>query len=294
MIVKACEEFGFFKVMNHGVKQEIITPMEEETRNFFSKPVPDKQRAGPSDPYGYGSRNIGLNGDVGEVEYLLLHANPLFLSHNSKYLSSFSHKFRCAVSKYVEGVRELACEILDLIEEGLWADRAHKAQAHQLSGLVRELHNDSLLRLNHYPAQAESKVGFGAHTDPQILTILRSNGLGGLQISLENGLWVPVDPHPPSTFCVIVGDVLQAMTNGRFASVKHRVVVESVRSRTSIVYFAAPPLHATISGMTMPELEGSNPNPHPRRLYRSFSWAEYKKATYTTRLEDSRLNLFKM
>ncbi|KAH6771619.1 gibberellin 2-oxidase 4 [Perilla frutescens var. frutescens] len=294
-IVKACEEFGFFKVINHGVKQEIIAPMEEETRSFFSKPEPDKQRVGPPDPYGYGSHNIGLNGDVGEVEYLLLHANPLFISHNSKYSSSFSHKFRCATSRYVEGVRELACKILDLIEEGLWADevkaQAHKAQAHQLSGLVRDLHNDSLLRLNHYPAQAEPKIGFGAHTDPQILTILRSNGLGGLQISLEGGLWVPVHPHPPSAFCVNVGDVLQAMTNGRFVSVKHRAVVDSLSSRTSIVYFAAPPLHATISCLHNPR--GSNLNPHPR-LYRSFSWAEYKKTAYTMRLEDSRLNLFKL
>lgn len=122
-----------------------------------------------------------------------------------------SMKHRYAMNRYVKGVRELACKILELIGEGLWA---HQAQAHHLSGLVRDLHNDSLLRLNHYPpTQAESpfKIGFGAHTDPQILTILRSNGFGGLQISLEGGLWVPVDPHPPSAFCVNVGDVLQVL-----------------------------------------------------------------------------------
>ncbi|XP_057806113.1 LOW QUALITY PROTEIN: gibberellin 2-beta-dioxygenase 2-like [Salvia miltiorrhiza] len=284
MIVKACEEFGFFKVINHGVKQEIISLMEEEASMFFSKPVSEKNRAGPPDPYGYGSHNIGLNGDVGEVEYLLLQANPLFISHKSKYISSHPQQFSYVVSRYVEAVRELACEILDLIVEGLWAEAQPVST---LSGLVRDLDSDSLIRLNHYPPTDVSqpsahKIGFGAHTDPQILTILRSNGSSGLQLSLQGGVWVPVDPHPPSAFCVNVGDVLQAMTNGRFVSVKHRAVVNSIKSRMSIVYFAAPPLHATITCIA------SNPT------YRSFSWGEYKKVVYTGRLNDCRLNLFKL
>lgn len=82
----------------------------------------------------------------------------------------------------------------------------------------------------------------------------------------------------------------KAMTNGRFVSVRHRAVVNSVRSRTSTVYFAAPALHATISC-----LEGSGALPLQKPpVYRSFTWGEYKKATYTRRLEDCRLNLFKV
>lgn len=107
----------------------------------------------------------------------------------------------------MEGVRELACQILDLIEEGL---TGRAGPTYVLSGLVRDSHNDSLLRLNHYPPAPDlTHIGFGAHTDPQILTILKSNGCRGLQISLDAGVWVPVDPHPASAFCVNVGDVLQ-------------------------------------------------------------------------------------
>ncbi|KAG8370570.1 hypothetical protein BUALT_Bualt14G0130800 [Buddleja alternifolia] len=289
LIVKASEEYGFFKVVNHGVPHQIITRMEEEAHGFFSRPGSEKQRAGPANPYGYGCKNIGLNGDIGEVEYLLFQTQPPFISlKSSNYVSNDPNKFRCAVSGYVEAVRELACEILDLMGEGLGGPHTSI-----LSGLIKDVDSDSLFRLNHYPPSdvintSPSNIGFGEHTDPQILTLLRSNAVQGLQISLEDGVWVPVNPLPESAFCVNVGDVLQVMTNGRFLSVRHRAVVNSYKSRTSMAYFAAPPLHATISC-----LPGLAAPPQKPPMYRSFTWGEYKKAAYSRRLGDNRLNLFK-
>lgn len=75
VLVKACDEYGFFKVVNHRVPQPVITEMEEQSWQFFSKTTTEKQTAGPPNPYGYGSKTIGFNGDVGEVEYLLLKPN---------------------------------------------------------------------------------------------------------------------------------------------------------------------------------------------------------------------------
>lgn len=138
----------------------------------------------------------------------------------------------CAVRVYVEAVRRVGCEVLEMMAEGLGVP-----DTSVFSSLITHVDNDSLLRLNHYPpllpphhfhtnnlthydtssapsfpqqlnAGKNNRIGFGEHTDPQILTILRSNGVAGLQISLGDGVWVPISPDP-TALCVNVGDVLQ-------------------------------------------------------------------------------------
>lgn len=85
-IVRACEEFGFFKVTNHGVSKELMAKLEAEAVKFFSLPQFEKEKAGSPNPSGYGNKRIGPNGDVGWVEYLLFEIN-------SKPMSSISLAF---------------------------------------------------------------------------------------------------------------------------------------------------------------------------------------------------------
>ncbi|KAI5420233.1 Gibberellin 2-beta-dioxygenase 1, variant 3, partial [Lathyrus oleraceus] len=80
IIVKACEEFGFFKVVNHGVSMESISLLESEAVKFFSMAFDQKEKVGPANPFGYGNKKIGQNGDIGWVEYLLLSNNQDFNS----------------------------------------------------------------------------------------------------------------------------------------------------------------------------------------------------------------------
>ncbi|CAA2982791.1 Gibberellin 2-beta-dioxygenase 1 [Olea europaea subsp. europaea] len=85
LLVKACPEFGFFKVINHSVPTESITKLESLAIQFFSSPLPEKEKAGPPDPFGYGNKKIGSNGYVGWFEYIFLTTNTDF--NNQKFAS---------------------------------------------------------------------------------------------------------------------------------------------------------------------------------------------------------------
>ncbi|XWS16816.1 hypothetical protein CRYUN_Cryun33cG0013000 [Craigia yunnanensis] len=275
---------------------EFISRLESEATKFFSLPLCDKEKTGQPKPYGYGNKRIGPNGDVGWVEYLLLTTNqdPNLL----RFLSGENPKtFRFALNNYMLAMKKMACEILEMIADGL------KIQPRNvLSKLLMDEQSDSLFRLNHYPPcpdvqplNGSNVIGFGEHTDPQIVSVLRSNNTSGLQISLSDGSWISVPPDQNSFF-INVGDslqffllfgglMLQVMTNGRFKSVKHRVLANSVKSRLSMIYFGGPPLSEKIAPLSS-LMRGE------QSLYREFTWFDYKKSAYNSRLADNRLMHF--
>ncbi|XVE51614.1 hypothetical protein DITRI_Ditri02bG0055900 [Diplodiscus trichospermus] len=288
LIVKSCEECGFFKLVNHGVPMEFITRLEAEALRFFNLPQSEKDKAGPPDPFGYGSKRIGPNGDVGWIEYLLLNTNPQVTS--LKTLTIFRENpeiFRSAVNDYILAVKRMTYEVLELMADGLKIEPRNV-----LSRLIRDEKSDSCFRLNHYPPCPELQalsgrnlIGFGEHTDPQIISVLRSNNTSGLQICLRDGTWVSVPPDQTSFF-INVGDALQVMSNGRLRSVRHRVLADSLKSRVSMIYFGGPPLSEKIG--PFPSLVGKG----EESLYKEFTWWEYKTSAYKSKLADHRLGMF--
>ncbi|KAM0889939.1 hypothetical protein ACQ4PT_027383 [Festuca glaucescens] len=138
-VVAACRAVGFFRATNHGMPAGLADALESGAAAFFALPEKDKlEHLHESDsPFGYGSKSIGSKGDVGWLEYLLL-----------------------------------AVGSSSVMAVGLGLDRD------ALRGMVvGKEGSDEMVRVNHYPAcpLASGATGFGEHTDPQILSVLRSN-----------------------------------------------------------------------------------------------------------------------
>ncbi|XP_028754905.1 gibberellin 2-beta-dioxygenase-like [Neltuma alba] len=288
LIVKASQDLGFFKLVNHGVPFDLISNLETQALNFFALPQPHKDRLGPPDPFGYGNNKIGPNGDVGWIQYLLLNINPEVVSPKSlSILQENPETFRRAVEEYISAMKNMSCKVLELMAEGLGLE-----QRNAFSKLLKD-ESDCYLRLNYYPPCEELEgmkiegklIGFGEHTDPQIISVLRSNATSGLQICMKDGTWVSVPPDNTSYF-VNIGDSLQVMTNERFRSVKHRVVPDTSKSRLSMIYFVGPALNEKIR--PLPSLMSNQ----EESLYKEFTWYEYKNAGSKTRLSHDRLALF--
>lgn len=119
--------------------------------------------------------------------------------------------FSSALLDYQLSVRKLARDVLELMAEGL---KLKKREV--FTNIVLGDESDGIFRLNHYPKYPLleklncSLTGFGEHTDPQLISILRSNNSAGLQISLRDGSWVSVPPDSESFF-INVGDILQVI-----------------------------------------------------------------------------------
>ncbi|GER24597.1 gibberellin 2-oxidase [Striga asiatica] len=305
-VVAACRDFGFFKIVSHGVAADFLALLESKAVDFFNLPQELKEMWAPPGPLGYGCKNIGPNGDVGWIEYLLFHTNTGLDSSGS---TGAPLTLRDFLDEYVAVVRSMTCTVLEMVAEGLGMETRDT-----LSHMIRNENSDSCFRVNHYPScpgHLQGLIGFGEHTDPHIMSVLRSNDTSGFQILLKDGSWVDVPPDP-TTFFFIVGDSLQAinqsiqtlyselsiqknsflitntevMTNGRLKSVKHRVVAEGVGSRLSMIFFGGPPEGEKIAPLRSVMEDGEE------SLYKEFTWAEYMASAYKTRLGDNRLSHF--
>lgn len=127
------------------------------------------------------------------------------------------------------------------------------------------------LHLNSYPPCPDPTraLGLPPHTDSSLLTILHTP-TEGLQIFQDGVGWIQLQAKPDA-LTVNLGDFLHILSNGRFVSVLHRVMVNQKFHRISMAYHNWPPMNFLVSPLLSKTLADSGQVPK----YRPITLKEY-------------------
>ncbi|KAL9972706.1 hypothetical protein ACROYT_G019066 [Oculina patagonica] len=257
-IGKACLEFGFFYVVNHGIAEELRGQVLEKLWRFFNLPAEKKQEIHRRDGY----RGYFTKGEEHSIEYGCIEwkegmyyfrdftnvsegrKERVFCGSNPWPKDEYAPDFQTVIKEYFKKTQELASQLLGCIALffGLEKDFFDK-----------KFTDDPFAQLGmfHYPPTPAAKDGqevwgVGRHTDYGMLTILLQDDVGGLQVETKDGLWIDVPPVPGS-FVINIGDMLEIWTSGAFKAGPHRVKVSQTKHRLSVAVFYDPGFDCVIS-----------------------------------------------
>ncbi|KAJ0520121.1 putative oxoglutarate/iron-dependent dioxygenase, non-heme dioxygenase domain-containing protein [Helianthus annuus] len=262
-ILKACQEFGVFQVINHGVSDKMMEDMMALYDEFFNLPVEDKLGV-YSEKLRKGCTlyTSGLEYAKEDVHYwkdTLKHPCHPVEEHSPSWPDKPA-RYKEEVARYVVEVRKMGFMILDMIREGLGLRE----------GYFSEVSQEHSMAINRYPPcpNPSLAMGIAGHNDPNLITFLQQDHYG-LQI-LKDGIWMGVEPIP-NAFVVNLGYQFHVISNGKLKCVEHRGLLNSSVSRTSIVTFLGPnPELPTVVEPAKELVTSSNP-----RMFKSYRYNEF-------------------
>jgi isopenicillin N synthase-like dioxygenase len=253
---KACCESGFFYVVGHGIDAGLQRRLEELSRRFFALPLASKMeiempKAGRAwrGFFPVGGELTSGKPDLKEGVYFGSELGPdhpdvraRLPMHGANLFPSALPELRPVVLEYLRVMTQLGHTLMGGLALSLGLDERYFQDRYTSDPFV-------LFRIFNYPApatpdQLTSTWGVGEHTDYGVLTILRQDDCGGLEVKAPGG-WVSAPPVPDAFVCNI-GDMLDRMTGGFYRSTPHRVRNASGRDRLSWPFFFDPSFHARV------------------------------------------------
>jgi len=252
----ACRAHGFFYIRGHGVDEALVERLEDLSRRFFALdeaakmrwrmalggrawrgyfPLADELTSGRPD----WKEGLYLGTELSEEHPLVRARTPV----HGQNLFPDIEGFRETVLAYIDAVTRLGHRLMEGIALSLGLPAMYFAERYTADPLI-------LFRIFNYPTQSvpegmDVHWGVGEHTDYGLLTILRQDDVGGLQVRTPDG-WIEATPVPHSFVCNI-GDMLDRMTGGLYKSTPHRVTRNtSGRDRLSFPLFFDPHFEARV------------------------------------------------
>ena len=255
-IGQACHDWGFFYIVGHGVDENLQRRLEEVSQQFFAQdletkleikmshggrawrgyfPVGGELTSGKPDL----KEGIYIGAELEDDHALVIAGTPL---HGPNLFPADIPQFRETALAYMAAMTTLGHSLMAGIALSLGLEESYFFNRYTSDPLI-------LFRIFNYPPQplnneSESNLGVGEHTDYGLLTILRQDMSGGLEIKIKSR-WVAAPPIPNSFVCNI-GDMLDRMTGGRYLSTPHRVRNLAGHNRLSFPFFFDPNFSAEV------------------------------------------------
>ncbi|KAK7262952.1 hypothetical protein RJT34_30534 [Clitoria ternatea] len=288
-IVEACENWGIFQIVDHGVDPKLVSKMTLLAKEFFAMPPEEKLRFDMS-----GGKKGGfivsshLQGEsVRDWREMVTYFSYPIKERDYKRWPDTPKEWRAVTEEYSEKVMNLACKLLEVLSEAMGLERDALTKAC--------VDMDQKVVINYYPKcpQPDLTLGLKRHTDPGTITLLLQDHVGGLQATNDNGkTWITVQPIQ-GAFVVNLGDHGHYLSNGRFKNADHQAVVNSNYSRLSIATFQNPAPNATVYPLKI--REGEKPvleepitfaEMYRRKMSKDLELARMKKLAKEKQLQD--------
>jgi polar amino acid transport system ATP-binding protein len=251
----ACRSHGFFYVVGHGVDESLCRRLDALAREFFA--LPDEEKSAVRMALGGrawrgwfplggeltsgrpdGKEGLYLGAELAGDDPRVAAGVPL---HGRNLFPASPAGLREAILGYLDALTGLGHTLMSGMALSLGLDADYFADHGTRDPLV-------LFRIFRYPSRpalADARWGVGEHTDYGLLTILRQDDVGGLEVKGPAG-WIAAPPVSASFVCNI-GDMLERMTGGLYKSTPHRVALNtSGRDRISLPFFFDPNFDARV------------------------------------------------
>jgi isopenicillin N synthase-like dioxygenase len=260
-IGRACREHGFFYIAGHGVDEDLQQRLEELSREFFAQDLDAKLRIrmalGGRAWRGYfpvGDELTSGEPDVKEGIYFgaeLPAGHPAVVAGKPLYgpnlFPAEPAALRQAVLDYLDAMTALGHRLVAGVALSLDLPESYFADHYTGDPFV-------IFRIFNYPPGPADGWGVGEHTDYGLLTMLRQDSVGGLQVRPRSQPdWIDATPIP-GTFVCNLGDMLERLTGGHYLSTPHRVLPSTERDRLSWPFFFEPNLDAEVTPVGRAEL----------------------------------------
>lgn len=258
---RACREHGFFYITGHGVDEELQRLLQECSREFFAQQLDEKLRIrmalGGRAWRGYFPVGAELTSGLPDVKEGIYFGAELGPDHPAV----LAGRALCGPNLFPEHPAQLRPTVLRYMKELTALGHRLMAGIALSLGLPASYFADhytgdpfTIFRIFNYPPGPADRWGVGEHTDYGLLTILRQDDTGGLQVRPRTGTgWIDATPIPGAFVCNI-GDMLDRLTGGHYRSTPHRVLPSAGRERLSWPFFFEPNLDAEVLPIPMAAL----------------------------------------